>query len=147
MTLKTRLSEDLKDAMKNKEIARRDALRTLQAAVKQIEIDKRIELDDAGVIDVLTAEAKKRRESIEAYESGGRSDKAEAERVELSLIETYLPRQLGRDELKALAQAVISEVGATSVKDISKIMPVLMPKVKGQADGRVVNEVVRELLG
>lgn len=146
MTIKEQLNADLKAAMKSKDAARRDLIRNLQAAIKQKEVDERVDLDDDAVIKVLMSEVKRRRETIEAFEQAGRGDDAAPERDELVLIETYLPQQLSRDELKAIAAAVIAEVGATSPKDISKIMPVLMPKIKGQADGRTVNEVVKELL-
>jgi uncharacterized protein YqeY len=146
MSMKERLNEDLKAAMKNKDFTRRDSLRNLQAAIKQVEIDQRIEMDDEAVIKVLMSEAKKRRESIEAYERAARSDKAENERLELQLIESYLPQQLSRDEIRVIAQAVITEIGAASPKDIGKVMAVIMAKVKGKADGRVVSEVIRELL-
>ncbi|PJF44423.1 MAG: glutamyl-tRNA amidotransferase [Phototrophicales bacterium] len=146
MSIKEQLTADLKAAMKNKDTARRDLIRSLQAAIKQKEVDERIELDDDAVIKILMAEAKRRRETIEAFEQAGRGEDAATEHQELAMIEAYLPKQLSQEELKALAAAVIAEVGATSAKDIGKVMPVLMPKVKGRADGRAVNEVVRELL-
>lgn len=146
MTLKIKLTDDLKAAMKDKDLPRRDTIRALQAAIKQIEVDERKELDDAGVLKVLTAEAKRRREAIEAFESGGRTEDADKERGELSLIESYLPKQLSREEVRAIVQGVISESGVTSIKELGKVMPLVMGKVQGQADGRTVNEVVRELL-
>ncbi len=146
MTIKEQLSADLKEAMKNKEAARRDLIRSLQAAIKQKEVDERTDLDDDAVIKVLMSEAKRRRETIEAFEQAGRGEGADTERGELGMIEAYLPQQLSREDLKAIAAAVIAEVEATSTKDISKIMPILMSKIQGQADGRTVNEVVKELL-
>lgn len=146
MSLKTRIGDDLKEAMKSKDLPQRDALRILQAAFKQVEIDQRIELDDEGITKILLAEAKKRREAIEAYRGAGRDEQAASELFELGLIERYLPKQLDRDEIKAIAQAIISEVGASSLKDIAKVMPAIMSKVKGQADGKLVNDVIRELL-
>lgn len=145
-SLKIKLNDDLKAAMKNKDLLRRDIVRALQAAIKQVEVDERKELDDAAVLKVLMAEAKRRREAIEAFESGGRTDDANKERHELAMIETYLPKQLSRDEVKAIAQAAIAETGVSSIKELGKVMPVIMAKVQGQADGRTVNEVVRELL-
>ncbi len=146
MSLRKRLNEDLKDAMRSKHASRRDTYRGLLAAVKQVEVDQQQELDDDGIVKVLMAEAKKRREAIESYESAGRADDAHAEQVELSLIGEYLPEQMSRDAIRAIAETVISEVGATSMKDMGKIMPAVMSKVKGQADGRLVSEVVREML-
>lgn len=145
-SLKIKLNDDLKAAMKDKDLPRRDIVRALQAAIKQVEVDERKELDDAAVLKVLMAEAKRRREAIEAFESGGRTDDANKERHELAMIETYLPKQLSRDEVKVIAQAAIAETGVSSIKELGKVMPVIMAKVQGQADGRTVNEVVRELL-
>lgn len=145
-SLKVKLSDDLKTAMKDKDVPRRDILRALQAAIKQVEVDERKELDDAGVLKVLSAEAKRRREAMEAFHSGGRTEDAEKEHQELGMIEAYLPKQLSRDEVKAIAQAAIAETGVTSLKELGKVMPVIMGKVQGHADGRTVNEVVRELL-
>ncbi len=147
MSMKERITQDLKDAMRAKDAAKRDTLRNVQAAIKQVEVDQQKQLDDAGIIKVLMSEAKKRREGIEIYESAGRTADADVERQELGIIESYLPQQLSRDEIKTLAQGVIDDVGATSMKDMGKVMSGLMAKVKGQADGRLVNEIVRELLG
>lgn len=146
MSLKEQLSTDLKTAMRAKDNARRDVIRSLQAAIKQKEVDGQKTLDDDGVLQVLMAEAKKRNESIEAYESAGRRDSVESEKAELVIIQSYLPKQLSRDELRNIAQEVITAQGVTSVKELGKVMPLIMSQVKGQADGRLVNEVVRELL-
>lgn len=146
MDLKERLKQDLKEAMRSKEVTRRDTVRAIQAAIKQVEVDERKELDDTGVIKILKAEAKKRNESIEAYEQANRKEDADAERAELAIIEIYLPEQMSRDQVKVIAQEVIEEVGATSMKEMGKIMPVIMKRVKGQADGKLINEVVREIL-
>lgn len=146
MSLKEQLKTDLKEAMKAKDAARRDLIRNLQAAIKQKEVDERSDLDEDAVVKVLMSEAKRRRETIEAFESAGRGEDADAERVELEMIEAYLPKQLSRDELQAIISEVIAEVGATSAKDMGKIMPALMPKIKGQADGKTVNDIVKELL-
>jgi hypothetical protein len=146
MDIKTRLQQDLKEAMKSKDVLRRNTVRSIQAAIKQVEVDERKELDDTAVIKILKAEAKKRHESIDAYEQGNRQDDADAERAELAIIEIYLPEQMSREQVKAIAQEVISEVGATSSKEMGKIMPVMLKRLKGQADGKLVNEVIREIL-
>lgn len=143
---KTMLNDALKEAMKSKNNATRDVIRLLQSAVKQVEIDTRKEPSADEVMDILQKEAKKRRESIADYEKGGRQDLADAERFELGIIEKFLPKQLSEDEVRQIVQAVIAEVGATSAKDIAKVMPPVMAKVKGVADGKLVNQIVKELL-
>jgi uncharacterized protein len=147
MSLKAQISEDLKRAMVEKDAVRRDTIRILQAAIKQVEVDSRKDLDDAAITDVLLQEAKKRREAITNFEQAGRVESADAERFELGIIETYLPKQLTREEIEAEVKAAIAETGVTSSKEMGKLMGVLMPKVKGKADGKLVNEVVRALLG
>lgn len=146
MSLKAQISEDLKRAMLEKDAVRRDTIRVLQAAIKQVEVDSRKDLDDGAITDVLLLEAKKRREAITNYEQAGRTESADAERFELGIIETYLPKQLTREEIEAEVKAAIAETGVTSSKEMGKLMGVLMPKVKGKADGKLVNEVVRALL-
>lgn len=143
---KTALNDALKEAMKNKDSFRRDVLRQLQSAIKQVEIDTRETVDADGVMAILQKEAKKRRESIDELTKAGRPDDASSEQNELSIIETFLPRQLTYDEVKAIAQAVVAETGATTAKDTNKVMPAVMAQVKGVADGKLVSQVVRELL-
>ena len=147
MDPKEQLQQDLKAAMRAKDSRRREVIRMLLAALKQVEIDKRTELTPEDALGILMSEAKKRRESIEEMESAGRTELAQQEQYELSLIEGYLPRQLGREEIETFAREAISEVGATTPKDMGNVMRVLMPRIKGQADGKLVNAVVRELLG
>lgn len=144
--LKQQLQTALKTAMKAKERDRRNAIRLLQSAIKQAEIDGRADLDDDGIMDILRKEAKKRRETISELESAGRSDDAAAERFELTVTEEFLPRQLTSDELKPIVREAISEVGATSMKEMGQVMRAVMPKVQGLADGKAVNAMVRELL-
>jgi uncharacterized protein YqeY len=143
---KARLQTELKAAMANKDNFRRDTLRLLMSAIKQVEVDERKELSAEEVDAVLQKEAKKRRESIEEMEKAGRIELAENEKRELSLIEEFLPKQLSREEVTVLARDAVAQSGATSPKDTGKVMSVLMPKVKGLADGKLVNDVVRELL-
>ncbi len=144
--LKQELQTALKDAMKAKNSERRNAIRLLQSAIKQAEIDGREELDDDAVMDILRKEAKKRRETITELEAAGRSDEAAAERIELALTEEFLPQQLSDEQLKPIIQDAISAVGATSMKEMGQVMRVVMPKVKGLADGKTVNAIVREFL-
>jgi len=145
--LKHELQNALKIAMKAKNRERRDAIRLLQSAIKQAEIDGRSELDDDAILDILRREAKKRRETISELERAGRSEDADSERFELAVTEAFLPRQLSSDELKPIVQGAIAEVGATSLKEMGQVMRAVMPKVRGLADGKAVNAIVRELLG
>ncbi len=146
MSLKEQLKQDTIDASKSGDNRKRDILRMLQAAIKQVEIDDRVTLDDAGVEQVLTKQAKQRRESIAEYTQAGRDDLVEQEQYELGIIEAYLPQMMSRQEIEVLVKQAIADTGATSSKDMGKVMGKLMPQVKGKADGRLVNEVVRELL-
>ncbi len=144
---KERIQQDLKAAMKSGDTQRREVLRLLMAAFKQVEVDQRIELAESDALGILTSEAKKRREAIEEMDRAGRTELADQERYELGVIEMYLPEQLSRDDIEALAREAIQEVGATTPKDMGQVMRVLMPRLKGQADGKLVNVIVRELLG
>lgn len=144
--LKEQLQDTLKAAMRAKDNERRNAIRLLQSAIKQVEVDERETLDDARILDILQREAKKRRETIEELERAGRADEAAKERTELSVTEEFLPRQLTIDELRPLVQETIVEIGATSMKDMSQVMKTVMPRVKGFAEGKAVSALVRELL-
>ncbi len=146
MSLKERLQSDVKDAMRQGDKQRRDTLRLVLSALHNAEIEARDELDDDGVLAVLTKEAKQRRESIEEFRKGGREEKAAEEEAELEVISGYLPEALSREEVLAAAKEVIEESGATSMQDIGKVMPALMQRLQGRADGREASEVVRELL-
>ncbi len=146
MSLKERLKEDMKAALKAKDKEKLSVIRMLQALIKNAEIDKRGELTDEEIISLLQKYAKQRRESIEMYEKGGRQDLVEKEKRELEIVEGYLPKQMSEEEIRELVAEVIKEVGASSPKDFGKVMQAVMPKVKGRADGSLVNRVVRELL-
>ncbi len=152
MTLKDKLNDDLKNAMRSGDTARRDTLRLLLAAIKQAEVDKldpskrTSGLTDADIQDILSREAKRRREAIEGFEKGGRADLVVKEQAELALIESYLPQQMSRAEIEILARQAITESGATSPNQMGAVMQKLMPQVKGKADGKLVNQIVRELL-
>jgi uncharacterized protein YqeY len=152
MTIKDKLNDELKTAMKAGDTRRRDILRMVLAAIKQGEVDsldpqkRAAGLSDDDILAILTKEAKRRRESISEYEKGGRADLVASEREELTLIELYLPQLMGRDEITVLAREAIAESGATSEKQMGAIMQKLMPRVKGKADGKLVNQIVKELL-
>ncbi|MCH7698785.1 MAG: GatB/YqeY domain-containing protein [Chloroflexi bacterium] len=146
MPLKEQLQSDLKDAMRARDDLRRDTLRFVLSSLHNAEIDARGDLDDDGVIAVLTKQAKQRRESIEEFRKGGREEKAVQEEGELEVISGYLPEALSRDDVVAAAKDIIEETGASSMQDIGKVMPALMERLRGRADGKEANEVVRELL-
>lgn len=146
MDLKEQLRTDMTAAMRAGEAQRRDVLRMVMAAVKQTEVDTRTALDDAGVQDVLRKQIKQRQESIADYSKAGRPSEVEREMAEIAVIEGYLPQMLSREEIEQLARVAIAETGVTDPKGIGQVMSRLMPHVKGRADGRLVNEVVRELL-
>ena len=146
MSLKDRIREDLKKAMKGRDEVAVRTLRMVIAAIRNFEVEKIKEATDEDVIAVLQKEAKKRKEAIEQYKAANREDLASAEEAELRVIEKYLPEQMGEEEIKELAKEIIKQVGATTVKDLGKVMKEIMPRVKGRADGKLVNKIVRELL-
>ena len=146
MSLKTRIQEDMKAAMRGGDKARLAAIRLIMAAIKQREVDERIELDDTQVTAVLDKMVKQRRESIEQYEKAGRTDLVDKEKAELEVIQTYLPEPLSEDEINALIDEAIAETGASSIKDMGKVMGLLKPKLAGRADmGKVSGQVKARL--
>ena len=146
MSLKARIQEDMKAAMRSGDKARLAAIRLIMAAIKQREVDERIELDDAQVTAVLDKMVKQRRESIEQYEKAGRTDLVDKEKAELEVIQTYLPEPLSEDEINALIDEAIAETGASSIKDMGKVMGLLKPKLAGRADmGKVSGQVKARL--
>lgn len=147
MLLKTRIQEDVKTALRAHERERLGVLRLVSAAIKQKEVDERIELNDEQVLAVLDKMVKQRRESIEQFEKAGRDDLVAKERFELDLIQTYLPEPLGEDELVALIQSVITELGASSVRDMGPVMNALRGQVQGRADMKAVSQAVKAQLG
>lgn len=144
--LKVALTAALKEAMTAKDNVRRDAIRFLQSAIKQVEIDTRKELSQEDMLSILQKELKKRKESLDELTKVGRAEEAAAAQNEISIIEAFLPKQLSREEIAALVNEAIAQTGVTSAKEMGKLMGALMPKVKGLADGKLVNDVVRELL-
>jgi uncharacterized protein YqeY len=146
MSLKKQLQDDVTEAMRSGDVNRRDTLRLLLAAVKQEEVDHQTQLDDAGVEAVLAKQAKQRRETIVDAEKAGREEMVAKEAAELAVVESYLPEMMTRDEIRVAAEAVVSETGASGMQDMGKVMSQLMPKLQGNADGRLASEVVRELL-
>jgi uncharacterized protein YqeY len=146
MSLKTRLTDDMKTAMKAGEKDRLGVIRLLNAAIKQREVDERVELDDAQVLAVLEKQVKQRKDSLSQYENAGREDLAAVERYELGVIQAYLPAQMGAAELEAEVAAAIAEAGARGPQDMGKVMAVLKPKLAGRADMGALSGLVRNAL-
>lgn len=149
MTLKDRLVEDMKVAMKAKEEGkvRLSVIRMVRAAIKNAEIDKKIEFNDDQVIEVLAREMKQRRDSLEEFKKADRPDMVKALEEEMVVLMDYLPQQLSEGEIRQLVQESIAALGAQSLKDLGKVMGAVSPKTKGRADGKLVNQIVREMLG
>ena len=146
MSLKEKLQSDLRDAIRQKDEVRKRALRLALAAVTNAEVAQRKDLDDPSVLAVLAKEAKTRQESIEEYGKAGRDDLVAQQEAELAVLEAYLPRQLSREEISAQAKATIEQLGAAGMGQMGLVMKSLMQELRGQADGKLVNQVVRELL-
>jgi uncharacterized protein YqeY len=151
-TVYTILMADMKEAMKSRDVVKTAVLRSLKTALTEKEIaartdGSRTELTDEVVIQVLMKSAKQRKDSITQFENAGRTDLADIEKAELAVIESYLPNMMSEDEIRAIAIEVIAAVGAKSAADMGKVMGGLMPRVKGKADGGLVNAVVKALLG
>jgi uncharacterized protein YqeY len=146
MSLKGRIQEDVKSAMRARERERLSALRLITAAIKQQEVDERIELEDEQVLAVLDKMVKQRRDSLEQYRQAGRDDLAVKEQFELDLIQTYLPEPIAEDELEALIRSTISKVGASTMRDMGAVMGALRGQVQGRADMKAVSQAVRTQL-
>ena len=146
MTIKTQLNDSMKDAMKSGDEVRKRTVRMALAAVKQAEVDKRIELDDTAVINLLQKEVKNRRESLEEAKKANRPDLVEANEAEIKVLEAFLPKAMPAEELRALVQTAITETGAASPADMGKVMKAVMAKVAGRAPNDMVSAAVRELL-
>lgn len=145
--LREKIANDMRDAMKAREQIRVATLRMLMAAVKNAEVEKLHELSDDEVLDVVAREAKRRRESIDAFKQGGRDDLVDKESGELAVLEAYLPEKLSDDELAKLVDEAIAETGASTPKQMGEVMKALMPKVRGRADGAQVSALVKGKLG
>lgn len=146
MSLKVRLAEDLKNSMKSKDEIRKNTVQLVRASVLQVEKDNKIVLDDDGVIDVIAKELKKRKDALPDYEKSGRQELIENLVKEIAVLEEYLPQQLSMAELEEIVKEIIAEVNASSIKDMGKIMAAIMPKVRGRADGKAINEIARKYL-
>jgi len=147
MPLSEKIASDFKNALKSGDKDKVSILRMIKAAIKNREIDKGGPLDDDEISGILRTFVKRANESIEQFSKAGRTDIAEKEKSELAIIQDYLPKQLGEDEIKAIVKDAIAETGAAGAKDMGKVMKAVMAKTKGQADGKLVNNLVKELLG
>ncbi len=148
MSIKDTLQQDVKDAMRSRDKRRLGVVRLIMAAIKQVEVDERVELDDARITVVLDKMAKQRRESIEQYARAGRDDLVDQEQYELELLKTYLPEQLDEAEIDAMIDAAVQATGASSMKDMGKVMGQLKSKLQGRADmGAVSGKIKARLAG
>ncbi len=146
MSIKDKLMIDMKDAMKQKQQLRKSVITMLRASIKQVEIDKKIELNDDDIIDIIATQVKQKRGAIEEFIKGDRKDLADEALEEITVLENYLPEPLTEEELKVLISAAVSEVGAQSMKDMGKVMGLINPQVKGKADGKTVSQIVKSFL-
>jgi len=145
--LKKKINDDIKQAMKSGDTVKRSTLRMLIASINNAEIARQSALDNSDILGAIAKEVKRHQESIDAFKKGNRSDLVEKEEAEMAILKGYLPQQMSRDEVVAAAKEVIAAVGAQGPGDKGKVMKDLMPKLKGRADGKEINEVVTELLG
>jgi uncharacterized protein len=146
-TIKERLAEQLKNAMKSGDKDTVAYARNLHSAIRKKEIDDRIDLDDAGVIKIIISLAKQRQDSIDQFRQGGREDLVAKESAELKFLQTFLPAQMDETEVRQWVDWAVSEAKATGPKDMGQVMKLLLPKVQGRADGKLVNQIVRERIG
>ena len=144
--LKEKLMEDLKDCMKEKKVLRKNVIQMVRAAILQVEKDKQIELDDNQILEIIAKEAKKRKDSLADYEKSGREDLINQVKEEIEIISEYLPKQLSREEITEIVTQVISEVGATSMKDMGQVMKGAKEKIGASADGKTISDAVKKLL-
>ena len=146
MSLKEQLKNDVKDAMRAKEVLKRDTVRAINTAIKQVEVDERIEADDAMIIKLIQKMIKQRDEASTQYRDAGRNELAEKEEAEIAILNNYLPKQLSDDELEEKLKAIIANVGATTPKDMGKVMGAASKELAGKADGKRISECTKKLL-
>jgi uncharacterized protein YqeY len=146
MTLRDRLTDEMKSAMKSRDELKLSAIRLIRSAVKNKEIEAKHELDDQGITEVISTLVKQRRESIRLFGEAGRDDLVQKEEAELQTLLAFLPQQMSRDEIVSLVNSVIAECGAQGPKDMGKVMKAIQPRVAGRADGKAVSDLVREAL-
>ncbi|MDO4531572.1 MAG: GatB/YqeY domain-containing protein [Bacillota bacterium] len=146
MSLKEQLFADLKTAMKEKDTLKKDTVQLIRSGILQYEKDNKVELDDEGVLDIITKQLKSRRDSLPDYQKSGREDLIEKLNKEIEILLGYLPEQLSEDEIQKIVEEAIAETGAASVKEMGKVMGIVNPKLKGRADMKVVGALVKKLL-
>ena len=144
--LKEKLLEDLKNCMKNKNVVRKNVIQMVRAAILQVEKDNSITLDDNQIIDIIAKESKKRKDSLDDYEKSGRQDLINELKEEIDILAEYLPKQLSMEEIEKIVKEVIEAEGATSMKDMGKVMKAAKEKIGAASDGRTINEAVKKLL-
>ena len=144
--LREAIDSDLKEAMRNREALKRTVLRTMLSEIRNAEINSQTTLDDEGIISVLTKQVQQRKDSVEAYEAANRQDLVAKETEEINIISVYLPEQLPQEEIEQIIDSAISQSGASSLDDMGKIMGLVMPQVRGRADGKIVNTIVTSKL-
>ena len=146
MALKEKLAEDLKQSMKNKDVVRKNTVQLVRSGILQYEKDNKVVLDDDGIIDVIAKELKQRRDSLPEFEKSGREDLIEKPHREMDVLMEYLPKQLTEDELTEIIKEAIASTGASSVKDMGKVMGIVTQKTKGRADGKLIGALAKKLL-
>ncbi len=146
MSLKEQIKADIKEAMRAKDVTKRDTLRNLSAAIKQVEVDERRELNDSDVEAILTKYLKQREDALKQFKDAGREDLVSKEEAEIAVVKAYLPEPLSDEELKSLVEEVVKEIGATSMKDMGKVMGAIKSRVGSRADGSKVNKIFKEII-
>ena len=146
MTLKETFMEEMKNAMREKDTMKKNVVTMVRAAIKQYEVDNRVELDDAGITEIIAKEVKKRKDSLPEYEKSGRTELINELNSEINYLAKYLPEQMSEDEIREVVKSVIAETGAAGMKDMGKVMGTVIAKTKGRADGKVINSIVKECL-
>ncbi len=144
--LKEKLMEDLKNCMKEKNVIRKNTVQLVRAAILQVEKDKQIEVTDEQIIEIIAKEAKKRKDSLSDFEKSGREDLINTVKEEITILEEYLPKQLSKQEIEVIVKKVVEELGATSMKDLGPVMKEAKAKIGASADGKAINEVVKQIL-
>ena len=147
MALKEQLAQDLKSSMKNRETIRKNTVQMIRTAILQIEKDKKVTLEDEDILDVIAKQLKQRKDVLPEYEKSGREDLISQLKEEMDVLMGYLPKQLSDEELRPIVEAAVKETGASSMRDMGKVMAAVMPQIKGRADGKAVNAIVKDLIG
>ncbi len=146
MSLKESLIQDLKEAMKNGDAIAKEAIQMARSAVLQVEKDQKVTLDDDGILEIIAKEVKKRIDTLPDFEKSGRQDRIDNLKAEIEVLKRYLPEQLTESQIEEIVKEAIASTGATSAKEIGKVMQAVMPKTKGRADGKIINQIVKKLL-